>query len=933
MSEHTPLIQQYLDIKSRHPDSILFFRVGDFYEMFFDDAAEGSRLLGLTLTSRNNGGQGDVPLAGIPVKAVEEYLPRLLRAGRRVAICEQVEDAAQADGLVRREVVETVTPGTILDDGLLAEDRNNFVAVLAGRDPVGVATADLSTGEFDLRSVRAARLGDELARLEPAEIVLPDDEGEDSEPPGPWLVSRLPAWRFEPAMADEALRDQFGVATTEGFGLDAAAEPHLVAAAGALVAYLREVRPAGVGHLRPPVVERTGRHMHLDEMTRRNLELVAPLRPDGGGTLLEVLDRTRTAMGGRLLRRRLLHPLLDLDEIRLRQAAVAEFVRDEERRRGLRGALGGIRDLERLAGKISTGRAGPRDLLALADSLEALPALAESLEAAASDRLSDLAAGFDRLEDVAARLRGAIAADAPAGLKDGGVIREGFSAELDDLRSTREHAVDFIAELQARERERTGIGSLKVGYNRVFGYYLEVTKTHLDRVPDDYHRKQTLTNAERYFTPELKEWEDKVVGAEEAIARLEAELFREVREGLAQEVGRLQGAADRVARADVLSSLAEVAVREGYARPDVDDGYRLEIRGGRHPVVERMMSREAFIPNDVVLDRDTRVMILTGPNMAGKSTVLRQVGLIVLLAQMGGFVPADRARIGLCDRIFTRVGASDNLVRGQSTFMVEMTETATILNGASRKSLVLLDEIGRGTSTYDGVSIAWAVTEHIHDSLRARTIFATHYHELVELADRLEGVGAFNVAVRETGEDIVFLRRVVPGGSDRSYGVHVARLAGLPGPVVERAREVLRVLEGGESGAGTRLSSLVNAGRPQLGLFEEAPGGGGAAGRREPSASTGGRKAPGPELADGREPAPATRGTVDARASGDAAVASAAARVLERLRSLDPDRTTPLEALRHLVELRRLGGLEAESGEARAAAPGRSATADGAEAP
>ncbi|MDP2528225.1 MAG: DNA mismatch repair protein MutS [Candidatus Palauibacterales bacterium] len=880
MSEHTPLIQQYLDIKARHPEALLFFRVGDFYEMFFDDAAEGSRLLGLTLTSRNNGGRGNVPLAGIPVKAVDEYLPRLLRSGRRVAICEQVEDAAEADGLVRREVVETITPGTVLEDGLLTADRNNFIVVLAGHDPVGVATADLSTGEFELWSVQAGELADQLARLEPAELVVAEGE-ERGAPAGPWAVSRLAAWRFEPAMADEALRDQFGVAGTEGFGFRAEDEPHLAAAAGALVAYLREVRPAGVEHLRPPRVERAGRYMHLDEMTRRNLELVSPLRSEGGGTLLEVLDRTRTAMGGRLLRRRVLHPLLDLDGIHCRQAGVAELVEADDRRRALRSALAEVRDLERLAAKIATARAAPRELLALVGSLDVLPAVVAGLEGTSSAVLRDLAAGFDPLDDVADAIRRAIDPEAPATLKDGGVIRRGFSEELDALRGTRDHAVDFIADLQARERERTGISSLKVGYNKVFGYYLEVTRTHLDRVPDDYHRKQTLTNAERYFTPELKEWEEKVVGAEEAIASLESELYGEVRAALAEEVGRLQAAADRVARTDVLASLAEVAVREGYVRPEVDDGYRLEIRGGRHPVVERMMAREAFIPNDVVLDRGTRVMVLTGPNMSGKSTVLRQVGLIALLAQIGAYVPADRARIGLCDRIFTRVGASDNLVRGQSTFMVEMTETATILNGATDRSLVLLDEIGRGTSTYDGVSIAWAVTEYIHDVVEARTIFATHYHELVELADRLEGVGAFNVAVRETGDDIVFLRRVEPGGSDRSYGVHVGRLAGLPAPVVERAAEVLRVLEGGESGAGTRLASLVNEGRPQLSLFE-------------PEAAAG--EVPAVDEEDGPEEGSGPR--------------VSAVDVLQRLTDLDPNRTTPLEALQALTELRRLAGLE-----------------------
>ncbi len=864
-TEYTPLIQQYLDIKSRHPDSLLFFRVGDFYEMFFDDAREGSRLLGLTLTSRNNGNDAEVPLAGIPVKAVDEYVPRLLEDGRRVAICEQVEDASEADGLVRREVVEVITPGTVLEDSLLESKRNNFVAALAGGDPVGVACADLSTGEFELWACGADHLADDLARLEPSEVVASGDrDGVPGVPAGPWARTSREGWQFDPDIARETLERHYDVAGLGGFGLDREDEPHLVSAAGALVAYLEEVRPSGVDHLQPPRVERAGRYMHLDDMTRRNLELVAPLRPEGGGTLLEVMDRTETAMGGRLLRRRLLRPLVEVEEIRARQAAVAELVEDEETRRTLRDRLSRVRDLERLGGKISTARVHPRELLALRSSLEELPSVVDAVAGAGAERLSALAVDMDLLEDVRGEIDEAVDPEAPQALKEGGVIREGHSEELDELRRTREEAVEHIAALQVRERERTGIDSLKVGHNKVFGYYIEVTKANLDRVPDDYHRKQTLTNAERYFTPELKEWEEKVVAAEERIEELELKLFRRLRDRLAGSVDRLQETAARVAELDVHAGLAEVAVRGGYSRPEVDGGYRLEIRGGRHPVVEQTLAREDFIPNDVVLDRDGYVMVLTGPNMSGKSTVLRQVGLIVLLAQMGSFVPADRAEIGLCDRIFTRVGASDNLVRGQSTFMVEMTETATILNAATERSLVLLDEIGRGTSTYDGVSIAWAVTEHVHDALEARTIFATHYHELVELSDRLEGVVAFNVAVRESGDDIVFLRRLEPGGCDRSYGVHVARLAGVPREVIDRARVVLHELESGPTGAGSRLSRLVQQDEDQLGLF--GPGG-------------------------GRPSSPA----------------------LDRLRELDPERMTPLEALNALAELRRLDEAEGES--------------------
>ena len=855
-TEYTPLIQQYLDIKSRHPDALLFFQVGDFYEMFFEDAEVGSRLLGLTLTARNNGNDSDVPLAGIPMKAVDEYLPRLLEEGRRVAICDQVQDASDADGVVRREVVEVVTPGTVLEDSLLERKRNNFVAAVSGDDPVALATADLSTGEFELWSCPADRLADELARLEPSELAASGKR--DELPSGPWAETRREAWQFEPGIAEETLERHYGVVGTEGFGFRKEEEPHLVSAAGALVGYLEEVRPGGLEHLQPPRVERTGRFMHLDDMTRRNLELVRPLRPEGGGTLLETIDRTETAMGGRLLRRRILRPLLEVEEIRGRQEAVAELTDEEVLRRELRDRLAEVRDLERLGGKIATGRVDPRELLGLGRSLEVLPSVVEAVEGAGSDRLAGLADGFDVLEDVRREIEEAVDPEAPQALKEGGVIREGHSEELDELRATRREAVDRIAELQATERERTGIDSLKVGHNKVFGYYIEVTKANLEKVPDDYHRKQTLKNAERYFTAELKEWEEEVVAADERIEELELELFRSLRDRLSGAVDRLQETARRVAALDVHAALAEVAVRHGYVRPVVDEGYRLEIEGGRHPVVERVLAREDFIPNDVALDRDGHVMILTGPNMSGKSTVLRQVGLIVLLAQMGAFVPADAARVGLCDRIFTRVGASDNLVRGQSTFMVEMTETATILNAATERSLVLLDEIGRGTSTYDGVSIAWAVTEHVHDELGARTIFATHYHELVELTDRLDGVVAFNVAVRETGDGIVFLRRLEPGGCDRSYGVHVARLAGVPQPVIDRARVVLHELESGPEGAGSRLARLAQPDRDQLALFEPAGG---------PSSPA-----------------------------------------LDRLDELDPERMTPLEALNALAELKRLHG-------------------------
>ncbi|MGD2070703.1 MAG: DNA mismatch repair protein MutS, partial [Gemmatimonadota bacterium] len=642
---------------------------------------------------------------------------------------------------------------------------------------------------------------------------------------------------FDLDVTTEELERRFGVANLEGFGFQSG-DGLLVRAAGALVAYLREIQPAGVEHLRPPRIVRPGQAMLLDEMTRRNLELVRPLRTgEDGGTLLSVLDDAVTAMGGRLLRRWVLNPLVAADAVWRRQDAVRELVENPPLRRTLRERLSKVSDLERLAGKIGTGRVTPRELQGLGRSLAQLPAIREALRAGEasgvengkdgpdpSERqarspgadggddlqtrsalVADLGADMDLLEDVRELLDEALAEDPPANLQDGGVIREGWSDELDDLRATRDGAREFIAGLQVRERERTGIGSLKVGFNKVFGYYLEVTKANLDRVPDDYHRKQTLANSERYFTPELKEWEEKVVGAEDRIAVLEAELFGRLRRRVAEQVTRLQATAEGVATLDVLATLADVAERRRYVRPEVHTGFDLEIRAGRHPVVETMMPSEEFIPNDVTLDSDGRIVILTGPNMSGKSTVLRQVGLIQLLAQIGSYVPADEARVPVTDRIFTRVGASDNLARGQSTFMVEMNETAAIVHGASEASLVLLDEIGRGTSTYDGVSIAWAVTEHLHEAIGAKTIFATHYHELTQLGDLLPRVKNWNVSVKESGDEIVFLRRLEEGGADRSYGIQVARLAGLPRDVIARARELLAELEGTHSGGGEGL--------------------------------------------------------------------------------------------------------------------------------
>ena len=865
-TDDTPLMQQWRDVKARHRDALVFFRVGDFYELFFGDAEEGSRLLGLTLTSRNNGGASRVPLAGVPVKALDEYLGRLVEVGRRVAICEQVEDPSEAKGIVRREVVETVTPGTVLADNLLRSRRNNFLAALSpaveGRR--GLAALDLSTGELTLQEVAAAELADELGRLEPSELLLPRPCEEDPDlaalplaaSGGPMRTLR-DGWVFDAEMAGDEVLRRYGVQSLEAFGLGEG-DALLVRAGGALLAYVGEIRPGGADHVQPPRVLRRGAVMPLDEMTRRNLELVEPLRAgEEGGTLLAVLDDAVTAMGGRLLRRWILNPLTAADAIWRRQDAVRELVERPDLRRGLRERLAEVSDLERLAGKVGTGRVTPRELLGLRRSLEQLPAVKGAVDGAEAELLRERGGELDVLGDVLDLLRRALSDDPPATLQEGGVIRRGWSDELDGLRDVRDGARDFIASLQAREREATGIGSLKVGFNKVFGYYLEVTRANLERVPDAWVRKQTLANAERYFTPELKEWEEKVLGAEDGIASLESELFGEVRRAVAAQVARLQNAGARVAALDVLAALADVAERRRYVRPEVHTGFELELVASRHPVVETMMRSEDFIPNDLVLDEDGRIVILTGPNMAGKSTVLRQVGLIQLLAQMGGFVPADRARLPVVDRIFTRVGASDNLARGQSTFMVEMNETAAIVHGATPASLVLLDEIGRGTSTYDGVSIAWAVTEHLHEAVGCKTVFATHYHELTQLGDLLPAAKNMNVAVKEAGDDIVFLRRLEAGGADRSYGIQVARLAGLPAGVIARAKELLHELEGTHSHGGEGL---------------------GRHGRLRPAS----------------EPPP-----------DQLSFFAAEHPVLERLRALDPERMTPLDALTLLTELTR----------------------------
>jgi len=814
-------MQQYRDIKARHPQAILFFRMGDFYEMFEDDAKLASRELGLTLTSRNNGGAAEIPLAGVPVKAATEYLRRLIAKGHRVAICEQIEDPKLAKGIVRRAVVETVTPGTVLTDDWLIRNRNNYiVAVDARGTAAGLATLDITTGELILEVVPTADVESALARYEARELVVPADHPVTS---SATTLTTREGWEFDPELAREDLTRTYGIASLDGLGVGADDDP-AIGAAGALLRYARELKPGGLPHLAHPTIVRRGDVLPLDEMTRRNLELVEPLRSGGdaeGATLLGVIDRTLTPMGGRLLRRWLLAPLVDPAAINARLDAVAVLVGDGRGRERLREALDGVRDLERLAGRAALGRATPREMGALRDSILRLPDVAGAVGGFEGRERSALleasAHELDLLTDLGEELSRALVEHPPAQLDDGDAIKPGYDGDLDDLKAARDGGKQYIAALQSRERERTGIASLKVGFNKVFGYYIEVTHTHRDRIPPDYERRQTLTGAERYVTPDLKEYEAKVLGAEERIAAREAEVLDQLRRRVAGVIARVQATAGLLARLDAWAALADVAERERYVRPEVTSDFALQLEGSRHPVVERMMAREAFIPNDVTLDEAGRVVLLTGPNMAGKSTLLRQVGLCVVLAQIGSFVPCRRATIGVVDRLFTRVGASDNLVRGQSTFMVEMSETSAILHAATGRSLVLLDEIGRGTSTYDGVAIAWAVTECLHNSIGCKTIFATHYHELTQLTEELEHVRNFNVAVREVGEEIVFLHRLEPGGADRSYGIHVGRLAGLPAPVVTRAWQVLKLLEAGHHVARQRPPLPLDA--RQLGLF------------------------------------------------------------------------------------------------------------------
>ncbi len=819
-AELTPLMRQYREIKQAYADAILFFRVGDFYEMFYQDAEEASRLLSIALTSRDKASPDPVPLCGVPYHAATNYIAKLLKAGRTVALCDQVEDPKTAKGLVRREVTRLYTPGTLLDTELLPPTESAWLAAVSasrastgggGAQAVGLAAVDLSTGDFRVSefegTAAAAQLQDELARIEPKELLIAP------ELPAPLLnslrilrgcrFSTKEEAHFEAIAGQERLRKHFAAAELEKLRLLPATAGRTAAAA--ILRYLQDTQPnADLRHVRELRVQAYADDMRLDSMTIRNLELVRPLHevledpPSAVTTLFGVLDHTVTVMGSRLLREWILRPLVQRAPIEARQDAVGELHQNLEVRVHLRTALKTVQDIARLSSRIAVGRASPRDLLALQQSLSALPAMRTPLARLRAPLLTSLADAWDDAADVHDSIARTIAPEAPATIRDGGVIREGYHPEVDALRAAMRDGQQWLVQLETKERGRTGIDSLKVRYNQVFGYYLEVTKTNLAKVPADYIRKQTLANAERFMTPELKELEERITGAEGKLKAQEAQLFEQFLLELSAHTARFQAIAGRLATLDVLMALAEVAARSRYIRPTMTEDGLIEIVGGRHPVVEQLALETGFIPNDTHLDQDQhRLHILTGPNMAGKSTYLRQVALIVLMAQMGSFVPASGARIGIVDRVFTRVGASDNLAAGQSTFMVEMSETAHILQHATSKSLILLDEIGRGTSTYDGLSIAWALAEFIQspDRLGARTLFATHYHEMTQLADLRPGIKNYRVAVQERDGDVLFLRKIVEGGADRSYGIHVAKLAGIPRPVLSRAQEVLHQLE------------------------------------------------------------------------------------------------------------------------------------------
>ena len=804
MAELTPMMKQYMETKSQYQDCILFYRLGDFYEMFFEDALTASRELEITLTGKNCGQEEKAPMCGVPYHAVEGYLNRLVAKGYKVAICEQVEDPKTTKGIVKREVVRIVTPGTNLDTQALDETKNNYImCIVYIADRYGVSVADISTGDYFVTEIPdSAKLLDEIYRFSPSEIICNEAfymSGVDMDGMKDRLgitIYSLESWYFDDEVCRKKLLEHFEVSSFAGLGL--ADYDCGIISAGALLQYLLETQKNSLSNLTHITPYAAGKFMMIDSSTRRNLELCETLREkQKRGSLLWVLDKTKTAMGARTLRKYVEQPLIDKTEIIRRLDAVQELKEQAISREEIREYLSPVYDLERLITKIAYGSANPRDLTAFRSSLEMLPALLYILQEMKAELLKDLAVDLDPLEDLCILVKKAIREDPPIAMKEGNIINDGYNEEVDKLRRAKSDGKDWLAKLENDEREKTGIKNLKIKYNKVFGYYLEVTNSYKEMVPEYYTRKQTLANAERYITPELKELEDMILGAEDKLYALEYELYSEVRDLIASQIERIQKTAKAVAALDAFASLALVAERNNYVRPKINEKGVIDIKEGRHPVVERMIPNEMFISNDTYLDdKKHRISIITGPNMAGKSTYMRQTALIALMAQIGSFVPAKSANIGLSDRIFTRVGASDDLASGQSTFMVEMTEVANILRNATSKSLLILDEIGRGTSTFDGLSIAWAVIEYISDSrlLGAKTLFATHYHELTELEGKIDNVNNYCIAVKEKGDDIVFLRKIVKGGADKSYGIQVAKLAGVPELVICRAKEIVEEL-------------------------------------------------------------------------------------------------------------------------------------------
>jgi DNA mismatch repair protein MutS len=820
MNEMTPMLRQFVDTKSAYPDCILFFRMGDFYEMFFEDAEKASKILGITLTSRGSFNGSKVPMCGVPHHSSRSYIAKLIESGCKVAVCEQVEDPKQAKGIVKRDVVRVITPGSVVAELDIEAGRNLYMAAVCGGDSMyGLAHVDLSTGDFRVTEVRERReLFDELGRIDPAEVLVYDtDPLKENRELTRYRVEILKTPDYDRNRSEQILKDQLGVKSLAGFGCEGMKEG--VIAAGAIAQYLNETQKGNPDHIKEISAYHLGDYMFLDESTTLSLELFETMRRRSTkGSLFRVIDKTVTPMGARLLKRWIGYPLVDLNRIKKRLAAVSNFRDDRLFREDTRENLEGIYDLERLNGKVSLGRANARDLTALKASIHRLPLIKERLKGAISDLLSEISVNLDTLDDIAQIIETAINDDPPVSIKEGGLIREGYNPELDELISITRHGKKWINELERKEQERTGIPKLKIGFNKVFGYFIEITKSNIHLVPGDYIRKQTLVNCERYITESLKEYEDKVLGAEERRVELEFSIFEQIRERIALENHRIKETASKIGEIDVLAGLAEVSELNNYVCPEVNEEGAINITDGRHPVIEQTVKEEDFVPNDIYLnDTDQQIMIITGPNMAGKSTILRQTALTVLMAQMGSFVPASKAVIGIVDRIFTRIGASDDLTRGQSTFMVEMDETANILRHATPKSLVILDEIGRGTSTYDGLSIAWAVAEALHDmdNRGVRTIFATHYHEITELLSAKPRVKNFNIAVREWKDRIIFLRKMVPGSTSRSYGIQVARIAGIPEKVIDRAKEILDNLENEDHD---------DLGRPKIARSNVSPG-------------------------------------------------------------------------------------------------------------